>query len=118
MNTLDEALNHHHGVLRADVFAGYDRLFSAEHKGGLLTKATCWAHVRRNIHDVYISTRKATAEEALKHVGELYAIKEAIRGLPVAEHLLARQPQSKPLLVSLHKWLVEKSATLSKKTVE
>ncbi|EJX0850395.1 transposase, partial [Salmonella enterica] len=36
--------------------------------------------------------------------------------LPATERLAARQSQSKPLLSSLHEWLVEKSATLSKKS--
>ncbi|MDK9584438.1 IS66 family transposase [Lelliottia wanjuensis] len=109
-------LRHYHGVLQADAFAGYDRLFSPEREGGPLTEAACWAHARRKIHDVYISTQTATAEEALKRIGELYVIEEEIRGLPAAERLAARQSQSKPLLVSLHEWLVEKSATLSKKS--
>lgn len=89
---------------------------SAERDGGPLTEAACWAHARRKIHDVYISTQAATAEEALKRIGELYVIEEAIRGLPATERLAARQSQSKPLLASLHEWLVEKSATLSKKS--
>ncbi|EHH6606152.1 IS66 family transposase [Escherichia coli] len=104
------------GVLQADAFAGYDRLFSAERDGGPLTEAACWAHVRRKIHDVYISTQTATAGEALKRIGELYTIEEAIRGLPATERLAARQSRSKPLLASLHEWLVEKSTTLSKKS--
>jgi transposase len=103
-------------VLQADAFAGYDRFFSAEREGGPLTEVACWAHVRRKIHDVYISTQTATAEEALKRIGELYAVEEEIRGFPTAEWLAARQSQSKPLLASLHEWLVEKSATLSKKS--
>ncbi|EOF6138215.1 transposase, partial [Salmonella enterica] len=106
-------LQHYHGVLQADAFAGYNRLFSAEREGGPLTEAACWAHARRKIHDVYISTQTATAEEALKRIGELYAVEDAIRGLPATERLAARQSQSKPLLSSLHEWLVEKSATLS-----
>lgn len=56
----------------------------------------------------------ATAEKALKRIGELYAIEEAIRGFPATERLAARQSRSNALLISLHNWLVEKSATLSK----
>lgn len=109
-------LRHYHGVLQADAFAGYDRLFSAERDGGPLTEAACWAHARRKIHDVYITTQTTTAEEALKRIGELYAIEEEIRGLTTEERLAARRSRSKPLLISLHNWLVEKSATLSKKS--
>lgn len=53
------------GILQADAFTGYDRLFSAEREGGALTEVACWAHARRKIHDVYISSKSATAEEAL-----------------------------------------------------
>ena len=87
-------LRHYHGVLQADAFAGYDRLFSAEREGGPLTEAACWAHARRKIHDVYISTRTATAEEALKRISELYAIEEEIRGLPASQRLAARRSRS------------------------
>ncbi|HEI4081193.1 TPA: IS66 family transposase, partial [Escherichia coli] len=103
------------GILQADAFTGYDRLFSAEREGGALTEAGCWAHARRKIHDVYISTKSATAEEALKLIGELYAIEHEIRGLPVSERLAVRQMQSKPLLTSLYKLMQEKEHTLSKK---
>lgn len=60
-------------MLQTDAFAG----FSAEREGCPLTEAACWAHAHRKIHDVYIRTQTATAEEALKRIGELYAIEEA-----------------------------------------
>lgn len=88
----------------------------APEKGGPLTEAACWAHARRKIHDVYISTRTSIAEEALKRISELYAIEEEIRGLPASQRLTARRSRSKPLLISLHDWLVEKSVSLSKKS--
>ncbi|MGC6031482.1 IS66 family transposase [Enterobacter kobei] len=109
-------LRHYHGVLQADAYGGYDRLFSTEREGGVLTEAACWAHARRKIHDVYISAPTAMAEGALKRIGELYAIEEEIRGQPEAERLVVRQSRSKPLLLSLHDWMVEKSAMLSKKS--
>ncbi|EDW1644274.1 IS66 family transposase [Salmonella enterica subsp. enterica] len=105
-----------HGVLQADAFAGYDRLFSAEREGGSLTEAACWVHARRKIHDVWLSTKSVTAEEALKYISELYSIEEEIRGRPEAERLAVRQSRSKPLLDSLHEWMKEKAATLSKKS--
>jgi transposase len=79
-----------------------------------LTEAACWAHARRKIHDVYISTRTATAE-ALKRISELYAIEEKYAAF---RHLSGWPPDGPklPLLISLHDWLVEKSATLSKKS--
>lgn len=112
---LEQHLRPFRGILQADAFTGYDRLFSAEREGDALTEAGCWAHARRKIHDVYISTKSATAEEALKLIGELYAIEHDIRGLPVSERLAVRQMQSRPLLTSLYKLMQEKEHTLSKK---
>ncbi|ECD9518271.1 IS66 family transposase [Salmonella enterica subsp. diarizonae] len=109
-------LRNYHGVLQADAYGGYDRLFSPEREGGPLTEAACWAHARRKIHDVYVRTKSPTAEEALKRIGELYAIEDEIRGCPENERLAARQTRSKALLTSLYDWMVEKNATLSKKS--
>ncbi len=104
------------GILQADAFTGYDRLFSAEREGSALTEVVCWAHARRKIRDVYISSKSATAEEALKRISELYAIEDEIRGLPESERLAVRQQRSKALLTSLHEWMVEKNCTMSKKS--
>lgn len=41
---------------------------------------------------------------------------DEIRGLPEPERLAIRQRKSKPLLDSLHDWMAEKNATLSKKS--
>ncbi|GDW60737.1 transposase [Escherichia coli] len=93
-----------------------DTGFSAEREGGALTEVACWAHARRKIHDVYISSISAAAEEGLKRISELYAIENEIRGLPESERLAVRQRRSKSLLASLHEWMEEKNATLSKKS--
>ncbi|MGR5641341.1 IS66 family transposase, partial [Escherichia coli] len=65
--------------------------FSAEREGGALTEVACWAHARRKIHDVYISSKSATAEEALKRISELYAIEAEIRGMTAEQRLAERQ---------------------------
>ncbi len=81
-------------ILQADAFSGYDRLFSAGREGGALTEVACRVHAGRKIHDVYISSKSATAEEALKRISELYAIEDEIRGLPESERLAVRQQRS------------------------
>ncbi|WP_236927497.1 transposase [Escherichia coli] len=53
------------------------------------------AHARRKIHDVYISSKSATAEEALKRISELYAIEDEIRGLPESERLASGSSEAK-----------------------
>jgi hypothetical protein len=45
------------------------------------------------------------AEEALRRIGELYALEAEIRGRPADERRAARQERSKPVVDALHAWL-------------
>lgn len=98
------------GVLQADAYAGFNELY----RNGQITEAACWAHARRKIHDVHVRTPSALTEEALKRIGELYAIEAEIRGMPAEQRLAERQRKTKPLLKSLESWLREKMKTLSR----
>ncbi|EMQ4087068.1 hypothetical protein WGY28_004686 [Escherichia coli] len=60
-----------------------DRLFSTEREGGILIEVTFWPHAHRKIHDVYISSKNAIAEGALKRISELYTIEDEMRGASV-----------------------------------
>jgi len=35
------------GILQADAYAGFNRLYASDRQGGPLTEAACWAHGRR-----------------------------------------------------------------------
>ncbi|HHX3545959.1 TPA: IS66 family transposase [Enterobacter asburiae] len=98
------------GVLQADAYAGFNELY----RNGRITEAACWAHARRKIHDVHIRTPSALTEEALRQIGQLYAIEADIRGMPSEQRLAERQRKTKPLLKSLESWLREKMKTLSR----
>ena len=98
------------GVLQADAYAGFNELY----RNGQITEAACWAHARRRIHDVHVRTPSALTEEALKRIGELYAIEAEIRGMPAKRRLAERQQKAKPRLKSLESWLREKVKTLSR----
>ena len=65
---------------------------------GRVTEAACWAHARRKIHDVHVRTPSALTEEALKRIGELYAIEADIREMPAERRLAERQLKTKALL--------------------
>ncbi|MCS4445863.1 transposase, partial [Klebsiella pneumoniae] len=84
-------------VLQADAYAGFNELY----RNGQITEAACWAHARRKIHDVHVRTPSALTEEALKRIGELYAIEAEIRGMPAKRRLAERQQKAKPRLKSL-----------------
>ncbi len=84
------------GVLQADAYAGFNELY----RDSRITEAACWAHARRKIHDVHVRTPSALTEEALKRIGELYAIEAEIRGMTAEQRLAERQLKTKPLLKS------------------
>ncbi|ECI3497666.1 IS66 family transposase, partial [Salmonella enterica subsp. salamae] len=96
------------GVLQADAYAGFNELYREGH----IKEAACWAHARRKIHDVHVRTPSALTDEALKRIGELYAIEADIRGMPAEQRLAERQLKTKALLKSLENWLREKMKTL------
>ncbi|CAH5359349.1 hypothetical protein AI2623V1_4912, partial [Klebsiella oxytoca] len=81
---------------------------------GRVTEAACWAHARRKIHDVHVRTPSALTEEALKRIGELYAIEADIREMLAERRLAERQLKTKALLKSLENWLCEKVKNLSR----
>jgi hypothetical protein len=35
------------GLMQADAFAGFTKLYAPDRKGGPITEAACWAHARR-----------------------------------------------------------------------
>ena len=99
------------GVLQADAYAGFDRLY-----GEKIKEAACWAHVRRKFYDIHVSLASPTALEALEQIGRLYKIEEEIRGRPPNERQAVRQARAGPELESLHEWLHKTASTLSKKS--
>lgn len=100
------------GVLQADAYAGFNRLYEQ----GRIIEAACWAHVRRKFYDAYQAHASPIAEQALKRIGELYAIEEQIRGQSPEERQRVRSERTQPLLNSLHDWLKQCLAKLFQKS--
>ena len=61
---------------------------------------------------MHVRTPSALTEEALKRIGELYAIEAEIRGMTAEQRLAERQLKTKPLLKSLESGLRETMKTL------
>jgi transposase len=95
------------GVLQADGYAGFERLYET----GQITEAACWAHVRRKFYDIEQATGSPIANEAIQRIGHLYGIEAKIRGRPPDERRTHRQARAAPLLEDLRTWL---QATLGK----
>lgn len=100
------------GVLHADAYAGFDRLYEA----GRITEAACWAHVRRKFFDIHESNGSPLAAEALARIRALYEIEAAIRGQPPDERRAIRQARAGPMIVELKAWLEAKLAKVSAKS--
>jgi transposase len=92
------------GILQVDGYSGFKSLLTGR-PPGQIKLAFCWAHCRRGFYELYRSTGSPLAEEALRRIGELYAIEAEIRGRPAEERRAIRQERSTPLVEALHAWL-------------
>ena len=99
------------GVLQADAYAGFDRLY-----GERIQEAACWAHVRRKFYEIHVAHASPIAAEALDRIGRLYGIEAEIRGRLPDERAAVRQARAGPELEALHTWLHTIMAKLSKKS--
>lgn len=77
-------------------------------------EAACMAHARRKIHDVHVRTPTDITTEALKRIGELYAIEAEIRGSPAEERLAVRKKKTLLLMQSLYDWIQTQMKVLSR----
>jgi transposase len=93
------------GILQADGYKGYGKLYSAGAVGpSRFKEAACWAHWRRDFHDIWTSNKSEIAREALDRIGALYDIERSINGQPPEIRLAARQKQSKPKAEAFRLW--------------
>jgi transposase len=108
------------GVIQADAFSGYEAMTRSSGPPGrgtpCIAHAACWAHARRHLYDVFEATKSPIAEEALRRVGELYAIEAEITGRSADQRLAARQERAAPILADLKRWFEDQRRRLSSKT--
>jgi len=89
------------GILQVDGYVGFERLTA----DGNIVLAACWAHARRKFYDLHEATGSPIAAEALRRIGELYAIEKSIRGRSAEERRIVRSAQSRPLVEAMKPWL-------------
>ncbi len=116
------------GVLQADAYSGYGKLYAPDRKPGAILQAACWSHARRPffIHaDLEAAARrKATRKQAVvispialevvRQIDAVFAIEREINGQSPEKRRAVRQELCKPLLDTLHAYLVEKRFEFSK----
>lgn len=104
------------GILQADAYKGYAKLYAAAPDGSVrFREAACWAHLRRDFHDLWVSTKSAIAREALDRIGALYDIESQITGQRADLRLKARQAHSKPRVEAFHAWAEQQLARIPAK---
>jgi transposase len=111
------------GILQADAYAGFNRLYEASRKGGPITEASCWAHGRRKLFELADVTAKARgtlaviaplAFEAVKRIDAIFDIEREINGRSIAERLAVRRERVAPLVSELETWMRAERAKLSR----
>jgi transposase len=100
-----EHLRNSRGILQADAYTGFRELYAPRPDGSVqFREAACWAHLRRDFHDVWAATKSDIAREALDRIGALYDIERSIAGQPAEIRRAARQAHSKPKVEAFRAW--------------
>lgn len=94
-------LQHFKGVLHVDGYAGFERLTAR----GDVVLAACWAHTRRKFYDVEQQTGSPVAAEALRRIGDIYAVEAKVRGQAPSQRLAWRRSLTRPHVAGLKGWL-------------
>ena len=113
------------GILQADIYAGFNRLYEAGRQPGPIIGGACWSHSRRKFYelaDIAASARRGKnappilplALEAVKRIDVLFDIERGIVGQSAAQRLAARQELSAPVLADLKDWMQAERGKLSR----
>jgi transposase len=100
--------------MQADAYAGFNRLYEADRKGGPIIEAACWAHGRRKFFDLARINKAPIAIEAIERIDALFAIEREINGMTPQERLRVRNERSRLLVIELESWLREQRARVSR----
>jgi transposase len=116
------------GILQADAYDGYNKLYLAERKPGSAREAACSVHARRPFFamaDLEENARRKTsgkkeiplspiAIEVVRRIDALFDIERSINGKSAEERLAVRQNLSQPLVDDLRVYLREQAALLAR----
>ncbi|MFC6392562.1 IS66 family transposase, partial [Methylorubrum zatmanii] len=104
-----------HGIVQADAFSGFGRLYEPGRKPGPIHEAACWAHARRKFFELAELRKAPIAVEAVTRIDAIFVVERAINGLAPDERRAHRGTRSAALVASLEAWLRENRAKLSAK---
>ena len=116
------------GILQADAFGGYNKLYEPDRQPGPILEAACWSHARRPFFvmaDLAENARRKAqgkttavisplALEAVRRIDALFDIERTINGQSAERRRAVRQELSAPLVADLESWLREHRPKLSR----
>ena len=113
------------GLLQADAYAGFNRLYAPGRVPGPVTECLCWAHGRRKFYelaDIAAGKRRGKdaapisplALEAVKRIDVLFDIERAINGESAERRLAVRRERSAPLVAEFETWMRTERTRLSR----
>jgi transposase len=116
------------GILQADAYSGYNKLYEADRRPGPIIEAGCWVHARRPffvLADIAANARRRAegktagvisplALEAVQRIDALFEIERSINGQSIERRQQARQELSAPLIADLEGRLHEHRPKLSR----
>lgn len=116
------------GILQADAYGGYGRLYQEGRSPGPILEAACWAHARRKffvLADIEASARRRASSktpspisplalEAVRKIDALFDIEPTINGLDPAARMAVSEEQSTLVVADLQAWMRAERAKLSR----
>jgi transposase len=103
----ERLLVNYKGYLQTDGYAGYNGVLKDKHIIGV----GCWQHARRKFTDAQTAIKRSDkqphtkVQQALRFIGQLYAIEKRGRKLTPEERYALRQQKSMPVLNEFKNWL-------------
>jgi transposase len=116
------------GILQADAYDGYNKLYLPTRSPGPILEAACWVHARRPFFamaDIEENARRKSAGkkeialspiaiEMVRRIDALFEIERSINGKSAEERLAVRRTLSRPLIDDLQVYMRAQAAKLSR----
>lgn len=112
----EQHLKSYAGMMQADAYAGFNRLYEPNRKPGPIIEVACWSHARRKFFDLARIAKAPIAIEAIARMDALFAIEREINGTSPERRRGARDERMRPLVAELEVWLRQQRAKLSAKS--
>jgi transposase len=101
------------GLMQADAYAGFNRLYEASRKSGPIIEAACWSHARRKFYELAQLKQAPIAIEAVSRIDALFAIEREINGASPERRRAVRDQRGRPSVAALEAYLRQQRAKLS-----